>query len=157
MQYSWLSIVILSKLEASWYSAGRIQNERLDILLADYATLLKLRTLISLHIIGCRKTKLSMERKMFPDCGPRKSICISVVFRHLRNFLEVFRRFPEIYYSKVTLRPLLTLKFSLRADSPKSHPLTKCRKVENHNCKITLKCLWYNVRTVAERTRELVI
>jgi hypothetical protein len=59
-------------------------------------TLLKLRTLISVHIIGCRKTKLSMERKMFPVCGPRKYICISVVFRHLRNFPEVFRRFPEV-------------------------------------------------------------
>jgi hypothetical protein len=61
-----------------------------------YSTLLKLRTLISEHIIGCRKTKLSMERKMFPLCGPSKYICISVVFRHLRNFPEVFRRFPDI-------------------------------------------------------------
>jgi hypothetical protein len=59
-------------------------------------TLLKLRALISVHIIGCRKTKLSMERKMFPVCGPRKYICISVVFRHFRNFPEVFRRFPDI-------------------------------------------------------------
>jgi hypothetical protein len=59
-------------------------------------TLIKLRTLISEHIIGCRKTKLSMERKLFPACGPRKYICISVVFRHLRNFSEVFRRLPDI-------------------------------------------------------------
>jgi hypothetical protein len=33
---------------------------------------------------------------MFPACGPRKYICISVVFRHLRSFPEVFRRFPDI-------------------------------------------------------------
>jgi hypothetical protein len=59
-------------------------------------TLIKLRTLISVHIIGCRKTKLSRERKMFPVCGPQKYICISVVFRHLRNFPEIFRRFSEI-------------------------------------------------------------
>ncbi len=59
-------------------------------------TLWKLRTLISVHIIGCRKTKLSMERKMFPVCGPRNYICISVVFRDLRNFPEVFRRLPNI-------------------------------------------------------------
>jgi hypothetical protein len=59
-------------------------------------TLLKLRTLISVHIIGCRNTKLSMERKMFPVCGPRKYICISVIFRHLRKFLGVFRRFSDI-------------------------------------------------------------
>jgi hypothetical protein len=58
--------------------------------------LLKLPTLISVHIIGCRKTKLSMERKMFPVCGPHKYSCISVDFRHLRNFPGVFRRFPDI-------------------------------------------------------------
>ena len=33
---------------------------------------------------------------MFPVCGPRKYICISVVFRHLRNFPEVFRKFSDI-------------------------------------------------------------
>ena len=60
------------------------------------AALLKLRTLISVHIIRYRKTKLSMERKMFPLCGPSKYICISVVFRHLQNFPEVFRKFSEI-------------------------------------------------------------
>ncbi len=59
-------------------------------------TLLKLRTFISEHIIGCRKTKLSMERKMFPLCGSSKYICISVVFCHLRNFPEVFRKFSDI-------------------------------------------------------------
>ena len=59
-------------------------------------TLIKLQTLISVHIIGCRKTKLSRERKMFPVCGLQKYICISVVFRHLRNFPEIFRRFSEI-------------------------------------------------------------
>jgi hypothetical protein len=69
--------------------------------------LLKLRTLISVHLIGCRKTKLSMERKMFPVCGPHKYSCISVVFRHLgifrrfsggfRKFPEVFRKFPKVF------------------------------------------------------------
>jgi hypothetical protein len=49
-------------------------------------SLLKLRTLFSVHIIGCRKTKLSMERKMFPVCGRGKYMCISVAFRRLRNF-----------------------------------------------------------------------
>ncbi len=66
------------------------RNPQFDI------TLLKLRTLISEHIIGCRKTKLSMERKTFPVCGPSKYICISVVFRHLRNFPEVFQKFSDI-------------------------------------------------------------
>jgi hypothetical protein len=60
-------------------------------------TLIKLRTLFSVHIIGCRKTKLSMERKMFPVIGRGKYMCISVVFRSLRNFPQIFRRFPEIY------------------------------------------------------------
>ncbi len=33
---------------------------------------------------------------MFPVCGLHKYICISVVFRHLWKFLEIFRRFSEI-------------------------------------------------------------
>ncbi len=33
---------------------------------------------------------------MFPVCGPLKYICISVVFRDLRNLPEVFRRLPDI-------------------------------------------------------------
>ncbi len=33
---------------------------------------------------------------MFPVCGPGKYICISVVFRHLWNFPEVFRRLQDI-------------------------------------------------------------
>jgi hypothetical protein len=33
---------------------------------------------------------------MFPVCGQRKYICISVVFRHLRNFPEVLRRLQDI-------------------------------------------------------------
>ncbi len=33
---------------------------------------------------------------MFPVCGPRKYICISVVFRDLRNFPEIFRRLLDI-------------------------------------------------------------
>ncbi len=37
-----------------------------------------------------------MERKIFPVCGPLKYICISVVFRDLRDFPEVFRRLPDI-------------------------------------------------------------
>ncbi len=66
-------------------------------------TLLKLWTLISVHIIGCRKTKLSMDRKIFLVCEPGKYICISVVFRRLQSFPEVFRRFPEVFrkFSKV--------------------------------------------------------
>jgi hypothetical protein len=76
----------------------------------EYCTLLKLRSLNSEHIIGCRKTKLSMERNMFLVCGPGKYICISVVsallgiFRRLsggfrrisggfRRFSRAFRRF----------------------------------------------------------------
>jgi hypothetical protein len=34
---------------------------------------------------------------MFPVCGRGKYMCISLLFRHLRNFPEIFRRFPEIY------------------------------------------------------------
>jgi hypothetical protein len=65
-------------------------------ILSNCPTLIKLRTLISIHINGCRKTKLSRERKMIPVCRPQKYISISVVFRHLRNFPEIFRRFSEI-------------------------------------------------------------
>jgi hypothetical protein len=41
---------------------------------------------------------------MFPVCGMHKYICISVVFRHLRNFPEVFRRFPDIsgFFSEIS-------------------------------------------------------
>jgi hypothetical protein len=49
-----------------------IAKSKIQVFCTD--TLLKLQTLISVHIIGCRKTKLSMERKMFPVCGPDKYI-----------------------------------------------------------------------------------
>ncbi len=67
-------------------------------------TLLQLRTLNSVHMIGCRKTKLSIERNMFPVCGLQEYSWISVVCRYFRNypnifrrFLKIFRRFPKVF------------------------------------------------------------
>ncbi len=87
-QPEWISACLTDCLPATWISAC-LTNIYLP-------TLLKLRTLNSEHIIGCCKTKLSMERNMFLVCGPGKYICISVVFRYLLNFPKVFRRFPEV-------------------------------------------------------------
>jgi hypothetical protein len=68
---------------------GNIGSETRSAI-CEYA-LLKLRMLNSVHKIGCRTTELSLERKMFPVCGPGKYICISVVFRYLRNFRNFIR------------------------------------------------------------------
>ncbi len=63
-------------------------------------TQLKLWMLNFVQIIGCRKTKLSMERKMLPLCGLVEYICISLVFRYLR----IFRNFiPDISWKFLAL------------------------------------------------------
>jgi hypothetical protein len=91
-----VSISTISSIDVQGVSLSTSSSMNVQGVSISAATLLKLRTLISVDIIGCRKTKLSMERKMFPVYRPHKYICISVVFRHLRNFPEIFRRFSEI-------------------------------------------------------------
>ncbi len=78
----------------------------------------------TVHIIGWRKTKLSIERNMFPVSRLQKNSWISVIFRHLWNNPKIFRKFPKIFRRFPEVFPV-EIKMIIAVGGDRLHVLRK--------------------------------